>query len=84
MVAHLNWNAAALSLLVPGWGQYEQGRVFGSRVFLAWSALALLAAFYGPLLGMSSLLGWADLVASAVWSAADVLVRTIPPRAVAA
>ena len=84
MLAHMNWNAAALSLVVPGWGQCEQGRAFASRVFLAWAALAILGAFYGPLLGISSLVGWADLAASTVWSAADALLHTTPPRAVAA
>jgi len=83
MLSHLSWNAAALSLLVPGWGQHDQGRAVVGRLFLGWAVLSILVAAYSPVIGMPSVLGWADLVVATVWSAVDALLHN-PARAVAA
>lgn len=32
MRSNLKWNAAILSLMVPGWGQFEQGRSIAGSV----------------------------------------------------
>jgi len=81
MVPHLSWNAAALSLLVPGWGQHDQGRTVAGRLFLGWAALSLLVAAYGPWIGIPGFLAWADVAAVTVCSVANALFQTRPVAA---
>jgi hypothetical protein len=83
MLSHLSWNAAALSLVVPGWGQHDQGRAVAGCLFLGWAVFSILAAAYGTVIGMPSVLGWADSVVATVWSAVDAFFHD-PVRAVAA
>jgi hypothetical protein len=73
MLPRLSWNAAALSLLVPGWGQHEQARTVVGRLFLGWAVLAILIVAFGPAVGMPSVLGWGDLGLATIWSALDAL-----------
>ncbi len=73
MLPHLNWSAAALSLLVPGWGQHDQGRTAVGCLFLGWAVLSILVVGYGPAVGVPSVLGWGDLGLATVWSALDAL-----------
>jgi hypothetical protein len=79
----LNWSAAALSLLVPGWGQYELGRVRAACLFFGWALLSLVVLAYGPLIGVPASWGWVDLGLATLWSAGEVLLGA-SPRNVAA
>lgn len=83
MLPHLSWNAAALSLLVPGWGQHDQGRTAVGRLFLGWAAVSFLVAMYGPAAGVPGVFGWADLGLATVWSALDALFHAPAPTAAA-
>ena len=71
----LNWNPAFLSLLVPGWGQFEQQRTRAGRVFLGWAGLALLLGAYAPMLGLSSALLWIELAIVTLWATLDALLH---------
>ncbi len=82
MQPRLSWNAAALSLLVPGWGQHDQGRTVG-RLFLGWAVLSILVVAYGPAVGVPSVLGWGDLGLATVWSAFDALFHDSAPAVAA-
>ena len=68
-----HWNAAALSLLVPGWGQFEQRRRRAGYAFLAWALVACSVALAGPPLGLPVAIALLDLVVVTVWSAIDAL-----------
>ena len=81
MQSNLNWHAAALSLIVPGWGQFEQGRPAGGRLFLGWAALALLVVAYGPWIRIPGFLAWADVAAVTVCSVTNALFQTRPVAA---
>ncbi len=83
MLSHPGWNATAQSLLVPGWGQHDQGRTVLGRLFLGWAVLSILVVAYGPAVGLPSVLGWVDLGLATVGSALDALFHA-PARAVAA
>lgn len=75
-VRQLQWNAAALSFLVPGWGQFEQHRARAGAFFMAWAVLSVLLALFSPLLGIPTSLVWLDLVAVTLWSSVDALVAS--------
>jgi hypothetical protein len=79
----LNWNAAVLSLLVPGWGQFELGRVRAAGLFLGWALLSLVIVAYGPVIGVPNSWGWVDLGAATLVSAGNALLKE-SPRQVAA
>jgi hypothetical protein len=68
-----NVNAAALNLIVPGWGQFEQGRSRRGWLFLLATGLALLVLWITPLLGWPSFVGVLELIGVVAWSVADAL-----------
>lgn len=75
-----NWSAAVLSLLVPGWGQLELGRVRAACLFLGWALLSLVVVAYGPVIGVPTTWGWVDLGAATLFSAGTALLNESPPQ----
>jgi TM2 domain-containing membrane protein YozV len=69
-----NLDAALLNLIVPGWGQFEQGRPRRGWLFLIATGLALLALWAAPLLRWPALLPLLDLAGVAAWSVIDALL----------
>lgn len=69
-----HWNAAALSLLVPGWGQFEQQRLRAGYTFLIWALVACCIALVGPAFGVPVLVTALDLLVVTAWSAVDALL----------
>lgn len=69
-----HWNAAALSLLVPGWGQFEQRRPRAGYAFLIWALVACGAALVGPSVDLPVAVTVLDLVVVIAWSAVDAFL----------
>jgi len=68
-----NLNDALLSLVLPGWGQFEQRRHRLAVLQMTWAVLAVLALVLAPALGWPRVLGLLDLVLVTAWSVADAL-----------
>lgn len=60
-------------MLVPGWGQFELGRVRAGYLFLSWAVVSVGVVAYGPLIGVPGTMGWVDLGAATLCSAAHAL-----------
>ena len=73
----LNWNAAALSLLVPGWGQFEQGRLRAGRTFLTWGGLAGVVALLALSGSLPGAVAGLEVVLVTLWSGVDALIADL-------
>jgi len=68
-----NLNAAALSLLLPGWGQFEQGRPRLAWMQMLWALGASLVLFAAPAWDVPRLVPGLELAAVTLWSVVDAL-----------
>jgi hypothetical protein len=68
-----NLNAALLSFVLPGWGQFEQRRTGLARLQMAWAIVALLLLMLAPALPWPRALTLIDWALVAAWSVADAL-----------
>jgi hypothetical protein len=68
-----NLDAALLNLIVPGWGQLEQGRSRRGRLFLVLTGLALLALWFAPFLPWPPVLSVLELIGVVGWAFSDAL-----------
>lgn len=69
-------NVAALSLLVPGWGQFEQRRPRAGYAFLVWAVVACAVALASPSTGVPVAVAVLDLIVVTVWSAVDAFLAS--------
>ncbi|MGH7718117.1 MAG: hypothetical protein ACREON_04645 [Gemmatimonadaceae bacterium] len=66
---------AALSLLLPGWGQFEQGRPRLGWMQMLWALGASLALFAAPAWDLPRLVPGLELAGVTLWSVLDALLR---------
>jgi hypothetical protein len=71
MISSPDRNAAWLSLLWPGLGQFAQGRWAAGSAFAVWAALSAIALAAPGSLGMPPRLLGADLVVATVFAVVE-------------
>ncbi len=71
MINSSDRNAAWLSLVWPGFGQFAQGRWAAGGAFAVWAAFSAIALVAPSFLGMPPELFGAELVVATVWAMID-------------